>query len=256
MPEEIKKEGSAEAGSPGNQADPVKAGQSAQETVAKTAYEELEKKLGTQGQELGEYRTFFQNISPLLDKLDASPELVESILNDKVNPDLVKAVAEGRVEIKDAADISKAHEEVKKELGKEEYAKATPEEIEKKISEKLEGVTKEFDKKLSEADELRRFEDQVATFISSTPDFSEYAERVEKWLDEHPEQDDIEVAYHAVKGEAAVEEAKKKEEEAAGEAAKEVAANAGGGGSQASGSVKDKKLVDELISGRVDPNTL
>jgi len=255
MPEENKKEGSAEAGSPGSQADP-KAGQSAQETVEKSAYEELEKKLGTQGSELGEYRTFFQNISPLLDKLDASPELVESILNDKVNPDLVKAVAEGRVEIKDAAAVSKAHEEVKKELGKEDYAKSSPEQIEKMISEKLEGVTKEFEKKLSDSDELKRFEDQVATFISSTSDFPDYAERVEKWLDNHPEQDDIEVAYHAVKGESLAYEAKKKEDEDAGEAAKEVAANAGGGGSQASGSIKNKKLVDELIQGKVDPNAL
>lgn len=90
----------------------VKTGESA--TDLKAQYEELQTKLGSQGQELGEYRQFFQGISPLLDKLDEQPELVQAIIDGKVNSELAKAAAEGKVQIEDAAIVSKAHEEVKK----------------------------------------------------------------------------------------------------------------------------------------------
>ncbi|MBU0958950.1 MAG: hypothetical protein KKB31_03310, partial [Nanoarchaeota archaeon] len=38
--------------------------------VEKEQYEELEKKLGTQGDELGEYRSFIKDITPLMEKLE------------------------------------------------------------------------------------------------------------------------------------------------------------------------------------------
>ncbi len=61
----------------------------------------------------------------------------------------------------------------------------------------------------SDSAEPKRYEDAFAAFILSTPDFNEYAERIEKWLEEHPHEDDIEVAYKAVKDEAIAEELEK-----------------------------------------------
>ena len=54
----------------------------------------------------------------------------------------------------------------------------------------------------SNSAELKRYEETEAAFILSTPDFNEYAERIEKWLDEHPYEDDKEVAYKTIKSEA------------------------------------------------------
>ena len=66
-------------------------------------YDELVARFGTQGQELGEYRQFFQNIAPLLDKLDQAPELVQAIIDGKVDKNIAQAVMEGRVDVRDAA---------------------------------------------------------------------------------------------------------------------------------------------------------
>jgi len=61
----------------------------------------------------------------------------------------------------------------------------------------------------SNSAELKRYEETEAAFILSTPDFNEYAERIEKWLDEHPYEDDKEVAYKTIKSEAMAEELEK-----------------------------------------------
>jgi len=54
---------------------------SGDETVAKSQYEELESKLGEQGNELGKYRDFFKQVEPLLGELDKQPELVQAIVD-------------------------------------------------------------------------------------------------------------------------------------------------------------------------------
>ena len=73
-------------------------------------YGELESRLGQQGQELGEYRQFFQNISPLLDKLNQQPDLVQAIIDGKVDDSIAAAVMEGRIDIRDAAIVHQANE--------------------------------------------------------------------------------------------------------------------------------------------------
>lgn len=211
-------------------------------------YEELEKKLGTMGQELGEYRTFFNNIAPLLDKLDQSPELVQAILDGKIDKSLAQAVYEGKVNVSDAAVVSQAAEQVKKDLGKN-YQGTSTEEVTKLIEEKVNEVRKEFEESAS----LKDFEEKSQKFISETPDFVEYAEKIDKWLDEH-DVTDVEVAYWAVKGKLSQEAATKKAEEDAVERAKETLLNAGGGGVTSRYAPDGSPIIDKLISGRPNPN--
>ena len=214
------------------------------------AYKELEKRLGEQGNELGEYKTFFGKISPLLEKLDQQPELAQAIVDGKITGELAKAVSEGRVDVKDAAVVQQAHDEVKKQMGDKAYEAATPDQIEKLVEGRVEKLRKDLEEKA----EIKEFEAATTEFINKTPDFSEYAEAIDKWLDEH-DVTDIKVAYYAVKGEMSEAAARKKAEEASGEAAKDVVANAAGGGQRATqmapNSVPD---VDRLIAGAPNPN--
>jgi hypothetical protein len=213
------------------------------------AYEELQSRLGQQGQELGEYRQFFQNIAPLLDKLDKAPELVQAIIDGKVDKDIAQAVLEGRVDVRDAAVVQQAHEEVKAKMGEKKYEGASPAEISKLVEEQVNKFRKEFEEK----SDLQTFQDYTQKFIEKTSDFQEYAEEVDKWLDSH-DVTDIEVAYYAVKGKMSEESAKKAAEAAAAERAKDVLSNASGGGQTSTAKVSNDSVVDSLIAGRRDPN--
>lgn len=230
--------------------------------VDEEMYKELEKKLGEQGKELGDYRSFFEEVSPLLEKLDADPDLTKAILDGKISSETLKPVLEGKASIDDAKAVTKAHEDVKKEMGKEGYDKATPEEVEARVAEKL---GKEFDTKLdkfkaevtqnlNDSEKLKEFEDRISSFIDATPDFPQYAEAIDKWCDEHPHIVDIQVAYEAVKGQALADRYKKEEEERSAEAAKDVAANASGGSSKSTGQFNKEELLDKLIRGTGNPN--
>ena len=219
---------------------------------------ELEKKLGQQGNELGEYREFFNEISPLLEKLDGKPELTKAILEDKITPDLIKAVSEGKISLDDAKTVSKAQEAVKKDMGTEAFKNASPEEIEKRIDQKFDEIIAKAEEKVSkitsEAEEMSSFRKSIDDFISSKKDFSEYANDIDKWFKDHPDIYNIEVAYQAVKGAALEKKIKDAEDIRKAEEAKKIAANAGGGQSQSSGSIGSKKVVDQLISGKSNPN--
>ena len=103
-------------------------------------HKELEALVGRQGAELGEFRKFFQDIAPLLDKLDKSPELVQAIIDEKLTPELAKAALEGKISVADAAIVTKAQEEVKKDLGKEGMKGASPEEISKLVEDKAKEI--------------------------------------------------------------------------------------------------------------------
>ena len=252
------KNGSANAGSPSGPAiNPNDIGAHAGQPTTgqgtnvdyERAYKELETRLGHQGQELGEYRTFFQNISPLLEKLDKDPVLVQAILDGKIDKDLATAVSEGRVSIGDAQQVTKANEEVKKALGKEEYAAANPKDIEKMVEERLAAMRQEFEQNA----EMKEFEERTQKFIESTSDFADFADEIDKWLDTH-DVTDIEVAYWAVKGRMSEAAAKQKAEEEAGERAKEVAQNASGGGVTAQYTADGRSLADILISSNRNPN--
>lgn len=213
-------------------------------------YDELAAKFGAQGQELGQYRQFFQDISPILDKLNDSPELVQAIIDGKVDKNLAQAVMEGRVDIKDAAIVQQAADTVKENLGEKKFEMATPESIQKLIEAEANKIRKEFEEKA----DLQTFQDYTQRFIEKTPDFQEYADEIDKWLDEH-DVSDIEVAYYAVKGRLSEANAQKAAEAAAAERQKEIMANAGGGAQPASFAADGTPLVDKLISGQVNPNS-
>lgn len=216
-------------------------------------YKELESLVGRQGQELGEFRKFFSDITPLLDKLDKSPEIVQAIIDGNITPDIAKAAMEGKISIADAQIVTKAHEEVKKELGKEAYQGASQEEVAKLVEEKAKEIKGEFQKELKERDDLTAFESSVNDFISRTPDFKEYAAEIDKWLDEH-DVTDIAVAYYAVKGEKSEKEAQKQAEIEKAEAEKSGALNMGGGQSNASRIRGDANVIDSLIASKSNPN--
>lgn len=266
MPEDIKPAVSVQTGSTDN------AGSSNGETateidleqyVPKTQYEELAQKLGVQGSELGELRKFYNDLLPLLEKLEAQPGVAEAILDGKIDASLAQAVVEGKVTLGEAKQVTKAHEAVKKTMG-DDYNKATPEEIEKLVeakletilNKKLEATTKKFEEDISSVEEKREFESKVTNFIENTPDFEEFAEQVSAWLEQHPDQYDIETAYYTVKGKIATEAYEKAVEEAAGNAAKNVALNAGAGSGQTGGNIEGQSLIDSLVAGRPNPNRL
>lgn len=219
----------------------------------KAMYEELEKKFGSQGRELGEYRSFIEGITPLLNKLDASPELVQAIIDGKVDSDLAKAAMEGKISIQDAQVVTQAHAEVKKDLGKKSYDASSPEDIQRMIEEKVNTVRTELEAKVTAQDDMRSFERSVNDFIDRTEDFSTYASEIDAWLDEH-DTTDIQVAYYAVKGQVSEREAQKQAKEAAAEAAKDIALNAGGGSSNRTFVPQNSGLIDTLIAGRSNPN--
>ena len=242
--------GSAGAGSPTNDSD-LEAGRS---TVTLEQYKELETKLGTQGQELGDYRKFFADVAPLLDKLDKSPELVQAIIDGKIDTELAKAALEGKISYKDAAEITTAHTEVKKELGEKKYEATSPEVIAKLVDDKISSVKTEINDSLREAEEIRTFESNVNDFITRTPDFAEYAKDIDVWLDNH-DITDIEVAYYAVKGQVSERRAKEIADQNKAEYEKDIALNVGGGNSRVTYSEEASgKIIDSLISGRSNPN--
>lgn len=249
------KTGSGNPGSPGvpapNPNQGVPAGQTqgtggADDNVK--AYDELQVRFGQQGQELGEYRQFFQNIAPLLDKLDQAPELVQAIIDGKVDKGIAKAVLENRVDVRDAVVVQQAHDQVKTELGKTAYEAAKPEEITKLVEAQVSKFRREFEEKA----DLKSFQEYTQKFIEKTPDFQVYAEEIDKWIDAH-DVTDVEVAYYAVKGKMSEEAAKKAAETAAADRAKDVVANAAGGGQTATAKVTNTALIDQLISGRPNP---
>lgn len=230
--------------------------------VPKSVYEDLESKLGQQGEELGEYRKFLTEITPLLEELKKNPELVQYIAEGKVDEKLAKAIAEGRVEVKDAMQVAQAHSEVKKDLGKD-YNKANPQDVERLIAEKVEKLDKkiaETEAKLSESvtdvEERRKFENSVNDFIESTDDFQQYAGEIEKFFEEHPDQFDIRTAYYAVKGRNMTKAEAAKAEELIAEERKRVAMNAGGGTSQAGALRVGEDAFETLVSHRGSPNRL
>jgi hypothetical protein len=199
---------------------------------------------------MGEYRQFIQNISPLHDKMNQAPELVLALIDGKVDSQIAQAVMEGRVDIRDAAIVQQANEQVKAKLGEEKYNLATPDSVAKLVEAEVSKVRKEFEERA----DLQTFQDYTQKFIEKTPDFQEYADEIDKWLDEH-DVSDIEVAYYAVKGQLSESKAQKVAEAAAAERAKDVVANASGGGQSAQYSSDGTPLVDKLISGQVNPNS-
>ncbi len=241
--------GSAPAGSPSVAPE---AGQATQVNYEEQ-YKELEKKLGEQGTELGEYRDLFKEALPILEKLQGKPEIIQAIIDEKINTELAQAVLAGKVTIGDAQVIQAAQEKVEKDLGKKELDKTSPEDIAKLVAEQVKVVKEEFDQKLKDAEEMRDFEKEVDEFISRTSDLPTYAKAIEEWLEEH-DSTDLRVAYFAVKGELSEKEAKEKAEKDAAEAAKNLALNAGGGSSAATAIPADSDVIGKILAPSRNPN--
>lgn len=247
--------GSAAAGSsaPGPESTTKPTGQpednkNGQAEITQDMYDALEKKLGEQGNELGGYREFFENISPLLEQLDKNPELTQAIVDGKIDQALGKAVLDGKVSYGEAAAVTDAAKKVEKEVGKQTMQSLSAEEIEKLIESKVSATRAELEEKAA----LKDFETQTQNFINDTSDFTEYADEIDKWLDEH-NVSDIEVAYYAVKGQMSTKEAKKAAEEAEAERAKEIALNASGGGVNNQTTPDGRPVIDDLVGGPVNP---
>ena len=223
-------------------------------TVDAEQHKELESLVGRQGQELGEYRKFFADIGPLLEKLDKSPDIVQAIIDGNITQELAKAAMDGKISIGDAQIVSQAQIEVKKDLGKTEFNATSADEMSRLIEAKAKELKGEFDAKLKERDELSAFESSVNDFITRTPDFSQYAGAIDQWLDSH-DVTDIAVAYYAVKGEMSEKQAKKQAEIDRVEAEKNGALNMGGGSNGATYRVQgDSNLIDSMISSKSNPN--
>lgn len=221
----------------------------------KALYEELSTKLGAQGQELGDYRKFFNQISPILEKLDAQPDLIKAIVDGKVDAKLAQAAIEGKIKIEDAAAITQAHNQVKDNLGKD-YDKLSPESVTKLIAEQMGVFQKQVTDTIDEKESLREFEQNTAAFIASKPDFENYADTITQWFKDHPEQDDISTAYFAVKG-AELERAQREGDvEKVAEIAKAFALNASGAGSGGHHAASKEEMVDMLISKQSNLNLL
>lgn len=252
---DVNTQGSANAGSQIDPAEkaPTAAGESnnqgGETKVTEEMYRELEKRFGEQGNELGDYRNFFKEISPLLDKLNDAPKLVQAIIEGRVSEDVLSKIESGEISKQVAEEVVSATEEVKKDVGDKQFDGLSKEEAAKLIEDKVKEVRAEFEEK----SELKEFEEKTQNFINSTPDFSEYAGEIDKWLDKNNVQD-IEVAYWAVKGQLSAKEAAKKASEEEAEAKKEAALNASGSQSARTGRVVDEDFVDSIISGTKNPN--
>jgi len=212
------------------------------------AYKNLEQKFGSQGDELGGYRDFVNNITPLLEKLDANPELVQAIVDGKIDKELAQAVTEGKVSIADASEVTEAAKQVEKEVGKKGITGMSPEDIEKLIESKVNQTRSEMEEEVN----LKDFETKTQSFIESTDDFIKYADDIDEWLDTH-NVSDIEIAYYAVKGQLSQREALKASEQAEAERSKEIALNASGGGSHATSTPDGRPLIDSLVGGPTNP---
>ena len=238
MPEEIKQEVSAATD------ESVKK----EEINYEEAYNELKPKYDAQGGDLGAHQDFIKNITPLLEKLDANPTLVDAINDGKIDAELAQAVIDGKVNIEDAAVVTEAAKAVTEEVGKKEISGMTSSDIEALIEKKVTQTRSEMEEKA----ELKDFESRTEDFIESTKDFGDYAEEIDKWLDSH-NISDIEVAYYAVKGQMSQREALKTAEVAEAERAKEIALNASGGASHATTAPDGRPLIDSLVGGSANP---
>lgn len=229
--------------------------------VDKETYEELEKKLSDSSQEIGEYRNFYRDIEPLLEKLRENPDVATAILDGRINEELLAAMADGKIDLDDATKVADAHKQVKDSLGKKKYEKASSQELENLVSEKIAEIDAKFEKKandikseLIKVEEQRATEKSVGDFVATHDDFADYADDIVKMIDEHPEITDIEVAYNAVKGKTLSKLSAEEMAKKVAESRKGVAANVAGGGSANTGIETDQDIVDSLIVGQSNPN--
>ena len=196
------------------------------------------------------------DFKPILDKMDDAPQIVRAISSGKLDANLAQAILDGKLNATEAKAVSQAHEEVKKDLGAKSYAAIDPAELEKRVLDRLTPKLAEMKGELESDRNLREAERTDADFIARTPDFQDFADQILKYVDEHDDADNLEDVYNLIKARAIVAsqaEARKLQDS---EEAKNAALMAGGGQSQRSGTIKDDKLVDQLIRIGGNPNVV
>ena len=226
---------------------------------AKKQIDNLEKKLGEQGQELGKYRNFFQDVQPLLKKLDGQPDLVQAILDGDIDADVAQKVADGDISLDQGKAESTNNAQNDNNNGDENQTSTqslSPEQVEKIVEDRTSQVRQEVEEKLTKAERERQFEREIQDFMEQTPDFDKYANDIANFLNEHEEIENIEVAYNAVKGMKLEEERQEQAKQGKKQAAKDRAMNATGGRSQGKKAVKDSNMLDDLIAPTSNPNSL
>ncbi|MFA5396325.1 MAG: hypothetical protein WC346_09995 [Methanogenium sp.] len=205
-------------------------------------YQELEKKLGEQGNELGEYKKFTDNAYPILEKLgftgDDSDAFISAINDGKITNESLKAIIDGKVTTTEATQITQVAKQEAKQESKN--TNMTQEEIDALVTSKVSEALKQMDTKVTDLQDELNFEKEVNEFIEKTEDLKDYIGEIDKWLDDH-NSTDLRTAYYAVKGELGEKEAKKKAEEDATEEAKKLASNASGGRGSSNGRIEIPK---------------
>ena len=69
-----------------------------EKTISKSLYLEVEKKLRKKAKEAEEYKQFYLEVSPLVEKLNNNPELVKAILEGKIDLKSVRPSTESKKE--------------------------------------------------------------------------------------------------------------------------------------------------------------
>jgi len=203
-------------------------------------------------QRLQTLEKFFEDITPVLKELEKNPEIVEAIVSGKLTPDFAKAAMEGTLTVKEAEAATAAVAAVTEEVGQAAVNAMTPDDLTKLVEEKMNSFKKEF----TEKEEQKEFEAYTNKFIAETSDFSQHADAIAAWLEEHKDITDVRVAYFAVKGEMSVKEARDAASKDAAEAAKNVILNASGGGVTAQFTPDGTPVIDRLIASKSNPNSI
>jgi len=257
----------------------------ANKAISDKVLADLQVKIGQQGKELGdakkerdelaakvgEWESWLTDNQELLSAVDSNIPLRQAILANKLTPELIQAVLNDEITVKEATEeAAEAKEEVKDDLG-DSFAEKSPEEIQKLIDKKVkenvksevEGAISSFRKESSQKErerireeEDRKFDESQAKFIAETKDFDAYRSKVRDYIEENPGVADISVAYWAIKGLESSGLKKKSDEAENAEAKKDFAANTGIGGGVNAGGIKQSDKYGDLIQRHRDPNQL
>lgn len=225
------------------------------EEEAQKKIEELQEEMTQQGEKLGKYQEIFQDVQPLLNKLDGQPELVDAILNGDIDADIAQKVADGEI-TPEQAQAEQDHKDANQSNEGDNTQELSIDKLEQMVEEKTGAVKEEVEKKLQEQKRKRQFEKEIEQFMESTPDFDKYADDIAAFLNEHEEIENIEVAYNAVKGQRLEQEQKEQSEQDKKQEAKRRAMNAAGGRSQGGQPIQDSDALDDLIAPSSNPNSL
>lgn len=236
-----------------------------EETVPKSQYEELFSKFGKQGEELGIYRKYAEEFEPIMKLMEDNPEIEEALLSGKLDSELAKAVLDGRVTKEQATEVAEAHQQVKKDMTKDEYKEASPDKIleemgkivDAKLQEALKPAIEQSEKKINDLSSQMSTQQRIAAneqkireFIAATQDFGEYSSEIQERMEARPGLSIVE-AYELVKAKHILEQASKERSDHDARSSKEVAANARGGqGSHSGKNVVQGDRREEFIKMR------